>query len=341
MKILFHLTEAEITANWSVDEPIRVSVCCITYKQEQYISQAIDSFLMQKTTFPFEIIVGEDCGGDGTLSILYAYQKYYPNVIKVVKSEKNIGANSNLLKLFNMAQGDYIAVCEGDDYWCDENKLQKQYEYIEKTSDCTIVVHPASALIDDKVKNISWPCQERQNSDFIFSAKAQFSPTSSYFFRRNIIFHLPEWFIFAPVGDYYIETIASSIGECALINEYMSVYRVSAENSWSERLKKDKTGIRIVKTYESNIECLIKLANILPQYKKSIDIKISHAEYACALGCLESKDYNGFRKHMNKSNTKAWYDLFHRYMYMFRGNKFFVFSFLYLKTFLKLVIRRR
>lgn len=149
---MFHLTEAEIVANWPVDEPIRVSVCCITYKQERYIAQAIDSFLMQKTTFPFEIVIGEDCGGDGTLSILYEYQQRYPNLIKIITSEQNVGANANLLRVFNAARGDYIAVCEGDDYWIYENKLEEHFEFLEKNKDCALHMFDCQEEVSGQVQ---------------------------------------------------------------------------------------------------------------------------------------------------------------------------------------------
>ncbi len=299
-------------ANWTTDEPVRVSVCCITYKQEQYIAQAIDSFLMQKTTFPFEILIGEDCSGDGTLAILTQYQTRYPKLIKLIISKNNVGANNNLLKVFNEAQGEYIAVCEGDDYWCDDDKLQMQCEHMENNSICFFLVHPAYSVIDDKKIKTVWPCQSKQNIEFVLSAKGQFSPTSSYFFRKKIIDFLPEWFSTAPVGDYYIEAIASSLGQCHYINEYKSAYRMTAKNSWSEKLKKDKTGLHTVKTYEKNIECLKKLIKILPRYEKNINDKISHAEYACALGYLDGKNYLCFKIHMNNSKTILWYDYFHK-----------------------------
>ncbi|MFM5686600.1 glycosyltransferase family 2 protein [Aeromonas caviae] len=135
---MFTLTESEIMAHWLDNNPVRVSICCITYNQEQYIAQAIDSFLMQKTTFPFEIIIGEDCGSDGTLAILAEYQTRYPNLIKVITAENNVGANANLLRVFNAAQGDYISVCEGDDYWCDEYKLEEHFKYLESNDNCVL-----------------------------------------------------------------------------------------------------------------------------------------------------------------------------------------------------------
>ncbi|MCY9835622.1 glycosyltransferase [Aeromonas media] len=339
---MLKLTEAEIIANWSTSEPIRVSVCCITYKQEQYIEQAIDSFLMQKTTFPFEIIIGEDCGGDGTLAILAEYKKKYPKLIKVITSKKNIGANANLLRVFNDAVGEYIAVCEGDDYWCDKDKLQIQYEYMEKNNECSFVVHPAYSKADNNILKSIWPCQSDTKFDvgFIMSAKGQFSPTSSYFFRKSIIYILPDWFSAAPVGDFYIEVFASSLGRCDNIERYMSVYRLSAENSWSESLKNDQSGLRIIDTYKSNIFYLNKLIGIFPNYEHCIKEKIAHAEYACAQGFLNAGDISGFRKHICNSKTTYWYDIFHVFFYFLRSSDYLV-SLLYrIKKVLKIIFKR-
>lgn len=333
------LTEVEIQANWSKEQPIRVSVCCITYKQAQYITQALDSFLMQKTTFPFEIIIGEDCGGDGTLDILADYQIRYPNLIRVVASEQNVGANANLLRVFNTAKGEYIAVCEGDDYWIDIYKLEKQFNYMER-SQCSFVVHPAKVLVNGQEKQINWPCQMGQQLDFMLSVKGQFSPTSSYFFKRKIIDSFPKWFEDAPIGDYYIEAFASFFDKCECINESMSVYRLSAVNSWSASLMGQGKGLKIVETYKKNIEYLCKLIPLIPGYERFIKIKISHAEYACALGYWDHGDFELFKKHMDNSYTTMWYDMFHKTLFYTRNFRCLVKIIFSIKHVLKYVLNK-
>ena len=106
-----------------------VTVVCITYKHEEFIAQALDSFLMQKTNFKFKIFVGEDCGPDGTADIIRDYAARYPDQIVPFLRKENMGAQRNLIDLCQRATSPYIAFCEGDDYWVDEYKLQKQFDF--------------------------------------------------------------------------------------------------------------------------------------------------------------------------------------------------------------------
>ena len=234
---MFHLTEAEIMANWTSDEPIRVSVCCITYKQAQYISQAIDSFLIQKTTFPFEVIIGEDCGGDGTLSIINEYEKRYPNLIRIITSEQNVGANANFLRIVNAAKGDYIAVCEGDDYWIDELKLKKQCEYLCNMPSVNICFS-AAKTIDPNGRSGIIANYSKINTliplSRVVRGGGSFMPTASIFFKKSIVSKIPDWFETAPVGDIYLQILASIKDGAVYLPDVTSVYRINSIGSWSE-----------------------------------------------------------------------------------------------------------
>jgi len=119
-------------------EPL-VSVMMITYNHAPFIGQAIEGVLQQKTDFPFELIIGEDCSPDGTREIVFEYQKKYPDIIRVITSDKNVGATKNGLRTMKACQGKYLAFCEGDDYWHHPYKLQKQVDYMESTPECGLV----------------------------------------------------------------------------------------------------------------------------------------------------------------------------------------------------------
>src|SRR3990167_48992 len=119
-------------------EPL-VSVKMITYNHAPFIVQAIDGVLQQKTHFIFELVIGEDCSTDGTHEIVLEYQKRYPNIIRVVTSDKNVGMKKNSYRAMKACQGKYIAYCEGDDYWHHPFKLQKQVDYLESHSECGLV----------------------------------------------------------------------------------------------------------------------------------------------------------------------------------------------------------
>ena len=111
-----------------------VSVCMTTYNHEKYISQAIESVLCQRTTFSFEVVIGEDCSTDNTLAICRQYEAQHPDIVRVVASEHNIGMHRNYRRTIEACRGKYIAMCDGDDWFSDENKLQMQVEMIEKSS---------------------------------------------------------------------------------------------------------------------------------------------------------------------------------------------------------------
>ncbi|MDZ8992539.1 glycosyltransferase [Escherichia coli] len=308
---------------------IKVSVCIISFNQQNYIRQCLDGVFSQKTNFEYEVIIRDDCSTDNTYLTIMEYidtldEEKKKNIkITVLDGTKNIGANNNFIETFKTSVGQWLAICEGDDYWCDQGKLQKQYDYAISHSDCSLVVHPALISENNVIRKTSWACMNKtinQLSDVI-RAKGQFSPTGSYFFKREILNVLPLWFSTAPVGDYYMEIFATSLGSCHTIPDAMSVYRINSTGSWSDLLKKDRNGQRIINTYLSQLEYLDKLAEIFPSCVDDITIKSSHAQYAAAMGYLANGDYTNFRILMDKSDTNGWYDNMHSIFYYLRNSR--------------------
>lgn len=130
---MIEITQEQIMQNWNGEIPL-VSISCITYNHEPYIVQALNGFLMQKTTFPFEVLIHDDASTDGTTEIIKDYAQKYPEIIKPLYEEENQwikGRRGSAEFNFPRAKGKYIAFCEGDDYWIDENKLQMQVDFLE------------------------------------------------------------------------------------------------------------------------------------------------------------------------------------------------------------------
>ena len=130
-----------------------LSICCITYNHAAYIAGALDSFLMQETDFEFEILIGEDASTDGTKAIIEAYVARYPGRITLIAHEKNVGAVKNQLSVFSAAKGKYIATCDGDDFWTDPQKLQKQVGFLEANPGYVICCHH-SIVINEKEETV-------------------------------------------------------------------------------------------------------------------------------------------------------------------------------------------
>lgn len=116
-----------------------VSVNMLTYNHRPYIVKAIEGVMAQKTAFPIELLIGEDCSTDGTRDIAFQYEKEYPDTIRVVTSKENVGPRRNGLRVIDASRGKYIAFCEGDDYWHKEDKLQKQVNFLESNPDYGLV----------------------------------------------------------------------------------------------------------------------------------------------------------------------------------------------------------
>lgn len=223
----------------TVLEPM-VTVRTSTYQHCSFIKDCIEGVLMQETDFPIEFIIGEDFSTDGTREIVLEYAEKYPEIIRVFTADYNVGSKANGLRCIRSARGKYMALCEGDDYWTDPLKLQKQIEYMEKNSNCSMTTH--SALVSLEL-NLSNEIIKPYDKDAILPSKALISrnirslPTASKVFRTDIVKEMPDWLFSAPVGDHYLMLLAITEGYVYYFDTSMSVYRRSA-NSWSGRPKK-------------------------------------------------------------------------------------------------------
>lgn len=239
---MINKTEKEIMQNWKEDilNPI-VSICCITYNHEKYIEETIDSFLNQQTDYPFEVIIGEDCSTDQTRKKIEAYVEKFPNIIKLITSENNVGMNRNFGRIFSASKGEYIAICEGDDYWIDSKKLQIQIEEMKKHSDVDISFHPVYQLKNEKItKKLCNHSSKNKvfTTEEVILGDGGFMPTNSLIIKKEVLHNLPKWFYeYAPIGDYYIQMFGSRKSGALYINKLMGIYRVSHSNSWTDKMK--------------------------------------------------------------------------------------------------------
>jgi len=210
-----------------------VSVLMITYAHENYIEQAINSVLMQECDFEVELIITNDCSPDNTDGVIKKIIKNHPRSswIKYIKHDKNIGMMTNFVFTFNEARGKYIAICEGDDYWTDPNKLQKQIDFLENNSEYNLVGHHAT---DSNSKLIG----KHENDSFSFEDiyyRTLIIPTASLVFRNNIVFE--DWITKVYGGDKAIIFLNAKKGKLKILPFLGSFYRL--HSGGIEQLYKD------------------------------------------------------------------------------------------------------
>jgi glycosyltransferase involved in cell wall biosynthesis len=224
----------EVSSTELLEAPI-LSVCFLTYNQIDFVKKALDSVLVQKTDFPFEIIIGDDASSDGSSDIIDQYQRKHSDKIKILRSTENLGRHTgdgtlNIIRNLRACRGKYIAFLEGDDYWTDPLKLQKQVSYLEANpefsacSHLTKVLEPGESWGDTR----NWWQTPPSNGVFDLERITSLFPpfhTSSYLVKREILRDLPKMFMECISGDLVLYHLAASSGPIYQIPEAMSVYR--------------------------------------------------------------------------------------------------------------------
>jgi len=214
-----------------------LSVCLITYNHKEYIRQAIDSVLMQKTNFSWELIIADDFSTDGTREIVLEYKEKYPDFIKLILQENNVGAAQNWIDLLMAPKSKYIAYFEGDDYWTDPLKLQKQVDVLERHPKCIACHHwHKYAIKDESETYIEIPAPKNYGQGYfpkkigtvrdIFANRLRIKSRTVMF--RNIFREIdfpPEWFMHVAFGDVPLSMILGEYGDFYFIDHPMAVYR--------------------------------------------------------------------------------------------------------------------
>jgi glycosyltransferase involved in cell wall biosynthesis len=259
----------------------RVSVCCITYNHAEYIEDALHGFLHQKTEFPYEVIIHDDDSTDGTKEILQEYEKHYPEKLRVLYEEHNRfhEINDYLVDvLAPAARGEYIAFCEGDDYWIDDTKLQRQYNFLETNSDYSFCFHNA-IIMDFESKLMYQSSQETKDrakslDELIIDGGGLANCTGSYFFRKTAIENPLPFLRVSAVGDYpWMFTLALR-GKVHWMAAPMLVYRHGHPNSWTandrqslkHRISRSENNLSTMRQFDADTE---------GKYRESTHIRVA------------------------------------------------------------------
>jgi glycosyltransferase involved in cell wall biosynthesis len=222
------------------DQNLMVSVCCTTYNHKDFISQTIESFLMQETNFRYEIVVGDDCSTDGTTEILKSYKEKYPDMIKIIYPEKNRGAHLNTINTLSACEGKYIALCDGDDFWTSPQKLQKQVDFLENNPEYIICCHYTRVIdINNNTLNLEPNPVPLEYTYHDLLVGRQVETKTATVVYHNIpevheLFQAP-WYTSCYAADKFFKLFATfNTGrKIYVMPEVMSCYRNHAGGIWS------------------------------------------------------------------------------------------------------------
>lgn len=203
----------------------------MTYNHERYIRQALDSFLMQEFDQPFEIIVADDKSSDRTPEIIQEYQDLYPDKIKFLPNEENMGSLKNGKRAIGQAQGQFYSMCDGDDFFLTKDKLQKSWEYMKKNPEVAMLFSPALSISDKTGKRFirnEYANKEIRSIDlnWVLRRGGGFFPTCTSFYKASVYSEWPSWFFKHSAGDYAWATLAALKGKIGYIPEVTACYRV-------------------------------------------------------------------------------------------------------------------
>jgi len=285
-----------------------VSISCAAYNHAPYIRQCLDGFIMQKTNFPIEVLINDDASTDGTAEIIKEYEQKYPEIIKpIYQTENQYSKGISISRSFNYprVQGKYMALCEGDDYWIDEYKLQKQVDFMEANEEYSICFHNVKIYheSEEKFSDLYQVPEMPEITDIKNLAAANYIHTPSVLYRNNTQ-SINDYnnFPVLVIGDYILHMLFVKHGKIKRINEEMAVYRVHEGGAWSLKSIDYKTS-----------KFLLALTELIHYYKNDQEIcaiLVEQYRYISALLFpsihIDYKYNNLINDYNHLLNSKSW-----------------------------------
>jgi glycosyltransferase involved in cell wall biosynthesis len=241
---------------------MKISICLITYNHENYIAEALESVLMQKTTFDKEIIIGEDCSTDNTRKICSLYAEKYPGLIHLIPADKNVGMMKNSYRSLQACTGDYIAFIEGDDYWTDDLKLQKQVDFLAANPAYSACFHNVIIKQQRNNENKEWVMHANGLPKDSFDIEDILGPwfiaSLSVVFVNYADWKFPDWYFNCQYGDLPFMLLLSLRGNFKYIDEVMGVYRLHDAGMTTVHKQYDKIMVMVYIYMSFNIHTNFK-----------------------------------------------------------------------------------
>lgn len=308
-------------------DDIKVSVCVVAYNQEKYIAECLDSLVSQETDFKFEIIVGEDCSTDSTRAIVQQYVDKYPNLIKPIFHEQNVGAVENVKQVYIAAKGKYIAHMDGDDMAL-PTKLQKQFDILEENLDCNVCSHDMSKIEKNgKSNRRAWNHPEGKYDLLDLYRKLPFFAHSSKMFRNKYKSNFWDELLCNPnILDIDVHIANLEDGLIYHISQLLGVYRVDSGVSSKGLKYNEALPVGIERVFEKGLDTYKYDETKLKIVKESYALAMLQCAYNYAIYDKDSKFFNLYvKKSIQQKNIGIKQNIF-KLATFFPNFSFFLFS---------------
>jgi glycosyltransferase involved in cell wall biosynthesis len=240
----------------------KISVIITSYNHERYIEQCLESILDQKGNFNLEVILGDDCSTDNTRKILSQYSEKYPGIITMLPQEANLGLTKNLKRCLENCRGDFIAVCEGDDFWTDPYKLNKQMNFLNEHTRSSMCFSALLLYYEEENRYVPHNDQVNLDKEFISTVdligRNYIGNFSCCMYRAEVVKRIPKTAFDLYMVDWMFNMLCGEQGDIGFIRDAMSVYRIHSRGAWS--------GQSAVRQFE-------ELIKVIPDYNEFFNFK--------------------------------------------------------------------
>ena len=279
---------------------MKVSVCIIACNVEAFIAQALDGVMAQRTSFDFEVVIGEDCSRDSTREIITAYHRRYPNLIRPIYRENNLGMVRNFAETVLACRGRYIAMLDGDDFWNSPQKLQTQADFLDSHPECSGCYHNVRILNEIDPNLCRLHHSRARKALFFLQDLAAGNPVcaGSMVFRAGLIEAFPDWYFKMPMQDWPLYVLLAQFGPVGFIDEVLSTYRIHRKGDWNrqDRVEILKRDISAALTMNAGLDYSLD---------KWIGKGIANSHYKIAKLLLREGDREGARRHAREAMNQV------------------------------------
>jgi glycosyltransferase involved in cell wall biosynthesis len=256
----------------------RLSILVLTYNHQRYLAQAFKGVQRQKVNFPYELVIANDCSSDGTAEVVESWRDVFGERMRVLPRPKNLGITRNFVNALAACRGPYVAILEGDDYWTDPRKLQRQHDFLASNPDCSACCHRVKLLLDDGTFTEWTPLQgTKPKLEFVDVLVENFVPgCSTLMFRNNPKLEVPGWLVEINFYDWVLNVLNAERGNLGFIEDRMSVYRVHSNGAWSGKSTREQVAAvcdildRLNQHYDRKFDPLIRAHKRIWQHQMTI-----------------------------------------------------------------------